>query len=88
MAGGRVGPRVMRMREQAMFIFFTAALGKVDPAPRLGGRVELPLMAFAGEAHQRPEIRRANWLSSSDTSQAQTQGFELTLPNIFPTENC
>ena len=33
---------------------------------------------------QRHESGRAGRLTSSDTSQAQTQGFELAHPNFYP----
>ena len=34
------------------------------------------------------ESGRANRLTSSDTSQAQIEGFELVHPNIYPSINC
>jgi hypothetical protein len=50
----------------------------------LGSRVELALVArVAGELSHRHESKRASGLTSSDTSQAQIQDFELVYPNIY-----
>ena len=56
-----------------------AALGRLGQALGLGSTVELTLVAgFAGEN------KRPGRLTSSDTSQAQIQSFELAHPNVYP----
>ena len=54
------------------------------PAPCLGSRVELALIAGLLVIHPwECESRRAHGLTSSDTFQAHIQAFHLSYPNIY-----
>ena len=60
-----------------------ATLGRTGPAPHLGNRVELALVAGTVMSHPQGHERGRDYrLTSSETS--QIQGFELTNPNICP----
>ena len=61
-------------------------LRRVGPAPCLGHRVQLALVwGLLVSQPEECESGRTGQLTSSDTSQAQIQGFELAHPNIYPT---
>lgn len=61
--------------------YLAAILRKVGSASPLGSKVELALIA--GVAGESALSRRTSGLTSSDTSQAQIQGFKLANPNIY-----
>lgn len=63
----------------------STALCTAGPVPGLGSREQLVLvLENAGEPPRGCENRRAGRLTSSDTAQAKTQGFELAYHNVYP----
>ena len=60
----------------------TATLERADPAPCPGSREELALVVgVAGEPALKVWEQESHRLTSSDSSQAQIQGFELAHPD-------
>lgn len=57
--GGRPSPEVMRMGQLALSPTPAAALGRADPAPRLGSVLELTLLA--GMQVSRPGAQESRW---------------------------
>ena len=84
MVGGRAGPGSGQW-ENWPYPSPAAKLRRLGPAPYLSRQsiAGLGFQGVSGEPAWGHESMRACWMSSSNNSQAQIQGFEVAHPNIY-----